>query len=253
MARHTHRLRANATVRLLVAGAIGVGALGVGAASAAAAPNGTASFNYQVAKLSYTAEGAVSASRESVTCVAGVSSDFSANAVSAPAEIVPLNGLGEASLDIEESGTRGRIDAEDYFEYVYRGTYRETTACEGGTVASSAFSFCDTSMTALTSVYGLVKGGVGSQVRINWTISQTEVAGAWIPNLICGSTTVNFLSKETCRSPKLDLGLLTRKNVKVAFVCDFPLTTAIPAGTGFDSYEGFSTVSGVIKLKRLKD
>lgn len=47
----------------------------------------------------------------------------------------------------------------------------------------------------------------------------------------------------------MDVELLTRKVVKVRFLCDVPLTTAIPTGTGYDHYEGFSQVSGVIKLQ----
>lgn len=233
-------------VTTLVAGV----ALVVATSSSDAKAGGGAGFSYKVAKFSYNARGTVGASRESVNCVAGVSEDIGGNGTASPAELSTLGSLGDAELEIDNHGSRGEINAENLFDYTYSGTHRETTSCDQGTVASSTHTNCTDKITSTTHAYGLIKGGVGNQVRITWTFSQ-DVAGAWLPNFTCVKT-INFLSKEKCKSPPTDLELLTRRTVKLRFVCDIPLTTSPPAGSGYDNYEGFSQVSGFVKLARTK-
>ncbi len=64
-----------------------------------------------------------------------------------------------------------------------------------------------------------------------------------------GNAGIAFESKE-CRTPKTDLERLTRAKVILRFVCDVPLTTSPPAGTGYDRCEAFSTINARIQLKR---
>ncbi len=42
---------------------------------------------------------------------------------------------------------------------------------------------------------------------------------------------------------------MTRRRVKVPFVCAVPLQTEPPAGKGYDRYEAFANLSGYVKLK----
>ena len=246
----TKHARPRIWLALIVAGLVSAMAVWVATSSTHARAGGGAGFTYKVIKFDYNARGTVGASRESVNCVAGVSEDIAGNGTASPSELATLGDLGEAELDIDSDGSRGEVNAETLFDYTYTGSHRETTACEDGQPASSTTSNCSDKITSTTHAYGLIKGGVGNQVRIIWSFSQ-DVAGTWLPNFTCVKT-INFLSKEECRTPKMDLELLTRKTTKLRFICEVPLTTSPPAGTGYDNYEGFSQVSGFVKLKRTK-
>ena len=130
---------------LVVAGLVAAVAVVVGARSSEARSGGTAGFSYKVVKFDYNARGTVSASRESVNCVAGVSEDIAGNGTASPAELATLGDLGEAELDVESDGSRGQINAENLFDYTYTGSHRETTASPGASARTSPAPGCRTS------------------------------------------------------------------------------------------------------------
>lgn len=212
-----------------------------------AARDGTARFDYEVTAFSFTGRGSVLGGRETQgACVAGVTSTISGSAAVSPAD-VPAPKLGEGDLTIGRKDTIGIVRAGDFFDFDLKGTYEESTACEDGLTAMSSRTPCNSVVTSKVIADGLIKGGVGDTVRITWTISQDQVAGGWFPNFVCVAS-ASFEERE-CRSPKISLSNLTKRKIKLPFTCEVRLTTAPPAGKGYDRYEAFSQISGFVRLK----
>lgn len=219
----------------------------VGPGPAKARPKDTADFTYKVTKVDYALRATTSASRESSVCVAGVTQDIGGTVTTSPAELGNLN-LGEGELHIERDGTRGVFDATESFDFNFTGSQLLTTLCEDGTTAASSFKQCNETRTSDVALTGFIRGPVGDAVRVTFEFQAGPQRGGWSPNLICNET-VEFVFKPKCKSASIALEKMTRRRVKVPFLCAVPLRTDPPAGKGYDRYEALANLSGYVKLK----
>lgn len=214
---------------------------------AAAKPKDTADFIYKVIKVDYTLRATTSASRESNVCVAGVTQDIGGNVTTTPADLGGLN-LGAGELHVENNGTRGFFNATESFDFNFTGSQLLTTLCEGGTTAASFLKQCNETKTSDVSLTGLIRGPVGDAVRVGFEFQAGPQIGGWSPNLICNEA-VEFVFKRKCKSASIELKKMTRRRVKVPFVCAVPLRTDPPAGKGYDRYEALANLTGYVILK----
>lgn len=218
-----------------------------GPGPAAAKPKDTADFTYKVTKVDYALRATTSASRESSVCVAGVTQDIGGSVTTSPAEVGSLD-LGTGSLQIGNNGTRGVFGATESFDFNFTGSQRLSTLCEDGTTAASSLKQCNETKTSEVALSGLIRGPVGDAVRVTFEFAAGPQRFGWSPSLICNEA-VEFVFKPKCKSASIELKKMTRRRVKVPFVCAVPLRTDPPAGKGYDRYEAFANLSGYVILK----
>ena len=219
-------------------------------APSAAKPKDTADFEYQVIGLDYSLQAVTSASRESGDCVAGITQDLGAAVTTSPSELSKLR-LGKGEMRIGHHGTKGTVLLQDSVDFNLTGNQRLTTLCEGGTTAMSSDKRCVETKTATVAGAGIIEGPVGDAVRVTWRFTAGPRDGSWSPSLICGET-IDFQFVRKCQGDSIRLERLTRRIVKIPFLCASPFTTDIPPGKGYDRYEGYAVLMGSVKLKRTK-
>lgn len=220
------------------------------ASPGAAKPKDTADFEYEVIGLDYSLQAATSASRESGVCVAGITQDIGASVTTSPSELTRLK-LGKGEMHIGHHGTNGTVLLKDPVDFNLTGNQRLSTLCEGDETAASSDKRCEETKTATVAGAGIIEGPVGDAVRVTWRFTAGPRDGSWSPSLICGET-IDFEFVRKCKGDSIQLERLTRRIVRIPFLCAAPITTVPPAGKGYDRYEGYAVLMGSVKLKRTR-
>lgn len=226
-------------------------ALGVLAAALLFGPGpsaaGAANYQYTVTGVDYNAGAGQGAARAYPGCVSGESATWSGN-VSAGQGLSPIS-LGDGSVEIRKSGTHGRVDAKDNFDFNFSARHRIYNNC----APPPDFAFTDTTCTepisSAVEVIGVIVGGKSNKVKVIWHFDVTDVAGAWVPDTFrCAEEGFRF-EQADCRS-KVRRKTFKPKTVTLAFNCATPIYETPPSGSGYSEYYSGVYANGSVTLKR---
>jgi hypothetical protein len=202
-------------------------------------------YHYTVTSATYTAKGELAGGHFTQQCV-GIS--FWEGHMTSAGQ--PGSAVGVAVLKIHGHGTSGEVDADiDLKSQLGNSFFRETTSCdESDTENGFVLLPCAKSIDSRVHVAALIRGGVGTHVRLYWEFDQHEEDGALMPDSSCDEPFDFPYKKGACKS-QATLFQLNRKHVTLPFRCFFTTTTPAPGSKATKlSASAFNT--GALHLTR---
>jgi hypothetical protein len=213
---------------------------------------GPASYEYKVTNFDYHATGQIDGGRLPGACAYG-DAIWEGSVTTGPGELSELT-HGGGELNIEETRSRGTIEATSRVESKFQASHYETTSCdETGAIATYTSTPCNESKESKLNATLEIQGKVGTNVKLNWGFFVE--GGSLVPGGFSCVKPFDFPkgsgSDCTKKSRAAGLSTFTAREVKLHFKCVYT-TRKPPPRSGYTSYGATTTATGTVTLKRTK-